>query len=225
MDPKARDFFVAATFVMVAGFIVSLGRRSPDSWTGGRASLRPEERADRKGQTHAGTINWHATVMLTVTVSRCSTSSCASPTSSAGRRAGVARAVAPRGSLVTSAPRTAARSCSSTASTSRTSRRSGTSPRRTTSGSPAAAAPLRSPLDGGGSSTRLRRRRRRCRPRRRRSSTRRSRPPEPSRLSGERASSQTFKLLSIEAPDGPAAVGTAFTRRARRQRHVPRHPR
>ncbi len=29
--------------------------------------------------------------------------------------------------------------------------------------------------------------------------------------SGERASSETFKLLSIEAPDGPAAVGTAFT--------------
>ena len=29
--------------------------------------------------------------------------------------------------------------------------------------------------------------------------------------SGERASSQTFKLLSIEAPAGPASVGTAFT--------------
>jgi hypothetical protein len=29
--------------------------------------------------------------------------------------------------------------------------------------------------------------------------------------SGERASSQTFKLLSIEAPEGPAAVGTAFS--------------
>jgi hypothetical protein len=29
--------------------------------------------------------------------------------------------------------------------------------------------------------------------------------------SGERASSETFKLLSIDAPDGPAAVGTAFT--------------
>jgi hypothetical protein len=29
--------------------------------------------------------------------------------------------------------------------------------------------------------------------------------------SGERASSETFKLLSIEAPDGPAAVGTTFT--------------
>jgi hypothetical protein len=28
--------------------------------------------------------------------------------------------------------------------------------------------------------------------------------------SGERASSATFKLLSIDAPDGPAAVGTAF---------------
>jgi hypothetical protein len=29
--------------------------------------------------------------------------------------------------------------------------------------------------------------------------------------SGERASSQTFKLLSIEAPEGPASVGTVFT--------------
>jgi hypothetical protein len=29
--------------------------------------------------------------------------------------------------------------------------------------------------------------------------------------SGERASSETFKLLSLDAPDGPAAVGTAFT--------------
>ena len=29
--------------------------------------------------------------------------------------------------------------------------------------------------------------------------------------SGERASSETFKLLSLEAPDGPAAVGTTFT--------------
>ena len=29
--------------------------------------------------------------------------------------------------------------------------------------------------------------------------------------SGERASSETFKLLSIEAPEGPAGVGTSFT--------------
>ena len=29
--------------------------------------------------------------------------------------------------------------------------------------------------------------------------------------SGERANSQTFKLLSMEAPEGPAEVGTAFT--------------
>lgn len=29
--------------------------------------------------------------------------------------------------------------------------------------------------------------------------------------SGDRASSETFKLLSIDAPDGPAAVGTSFT--------------
>ena len=29
--------------------------------------------------------------------------------------------------------------------------------------------------------------------------------------SGERASSETFKLLSLDAPDGPATVGTTFT--------------
>jgi hypothetical protein len=29
--------------------------------------------------------------------------------------------------------------------------------------------------------------------------------------SGDRASSETFKLLSIDAPDGPAAIGTAFS--------------
>lgn len=29
--------------------------------------------------------------------------------------------------------------------------------------------------------------------------------------SGERASSETFKLLSLDGPEGPAAVGTAFT--------------
>jgi hypothetical protein len=29
--------------------------------------------------------------------------------------------------------------------------------------------------------------------------------------SGERASSETFKLLTLEAPDGPATVGTTFT--------------
>ena len=41
--------------------------------------------------------------------------------------------------------------------------------------------------------------------------------------SGERASSETFKLLSLEAPEGPAAVGTAFTLlRVRRERHVQR---
>ena len=28
--------------------------------------------------------------------------------------------------------------------------------------------------------------------------------------SGERASSETFKLLSMEAPEGPAVIGTAF---------------
>ena len=69
MDPKARDFFVAATFVMVAGFIVSLGAALTDSWTGGRASLATGRagRSERPNTQVWRTINWHATVMLTVT--------------------------------------------------------------------------------------------------------------------------------------------------------------
>ena len=66
----ARDFFRAATFVLVAGFIVSLGtaltgfwdwwtglEREPDSGVIGRAKHTQVWR----------TANWHMTVMLTVT--------------------------------------------------------------------------------------------------------------------------------------------------------------
>jgi uncharacterized membrane protein len=71
-DPfRARDFFVAATFVMVAGFIVSLGAALTgfmDWWKGipRDKSTGPIGRA-KHTQTWR-TINWHATVMVTVTV-------------------------------------------------------------------------------------------------------------------------------------------------------------
>lgn len=68
-DPKAQDFFAAATFVMVAGFIVSLGAALTgffDWWKG-----IPRDRSGPLGRAkHTQvwrTINWHATVMLTVT--------------------------------------------------------------------------------------------------------------------------------------------------------------
>jgi uncharacterized membrane protein len=68
---RAHDFGVAATFVMVAGFIVSLGAAFTgffDWWKGipRDKSTGPIGRA-RHTQVWR-TINWHATVMLTVTV-------------------------------------------------------------------------------------------------------------------------------------------------------------
>lgn len=69
-DAKAQDFFAAATFVMVAGFIVSLGAVLTgffDWWKG-----IPRDRASgpigRAKHTQVWrTINWHAAVMLAVT--------------------------------------------------------------------------------------------------------------------------------------------------------------
>ena len=54
-DPKAHDFFVAATFVMVAGFHREPRRRTHriHGLVEGDPS-RPQERADRQGQAHAG---------------------------------------------------------------------------------------------------------------------------------------------------------------------------
>jgi uncharacterized membrane protein len=71
-DPeRAQDFFAAATFVMVAGFIVSLGAALTgfmDWWKG--IPREPESGPiGRAKHTQAWrTINWHATVMVTVTV-------------------------------------------------------------------------------------------------------------------------------------------------------------
>jgi uncharacterized membrane protein len=70
-DPKAHDFFAAATFVMVAGFIVSLGAALTGfmDWWKGIPRDRNSGPIGRAKHTQAWrTINWHATVMVTVTV-------------------------------------------------------------------------------------------------------------------------------------------------------------
>jgi len=67
---KARDFFVAATFVMVAGFIVSLGAALTgfmDWWKGIPRDRKSGPIGKAKHTQVWRTINWHATVMLTVT--------------------------------------------------------------------------------------------------------------------------------------------------------------
>ena len=69
-DPKAHDFFAAATFVMVAGFIVSLGAALTgflDWWKGIPRDRRSGPIGTAKHTQVWRTINWHATVMLTVT--------------------------------------------------------------------------------------------------------------------------------------------------------------
>jgi uncharacterized membrane protein len=69
-DPKAQDFFAAATFVMVAGFIVSLGAALTGffDWWKGIPRDRKSGPIGRAKHTQVWrTINWHATVMLTVT--------------------------------------------------------------------------------------------------------------------------------------------------------------
>ena len=69
-DPKAHDFFAAATFVMVAGFVVSLGAALTGfmDWWKGIPRDRKSGPIGRAKHTQAWrTINWHATVMLTVT--------------------------------------------------------------------------------------------------------------------------------------------------------------
>ena len=69
-DPKAQDFFAAATFVMVAGFIVSLGAALTGfmDWWKGIPRDRTVGPIGRAKHTQVWrTINWHATVMLTVT--------------------------------------------------------------------------------------------------------------------------------------------------------------
>jgi len=70
-DAKAQDFFAAATFVMVAGFVVSLGTALTgflDWWKGIPRDRRSGPIGRAKRTQVWRTINWHATVMVTVTV-------------------------------------------------------------------------------------------------------------------------------------------------------------
>src|ERR687892_15126 len=68
-DPKSRDFFVSATFVMVAGFIVSLGTATTGFWDWWKGIDRePTGLLGRAQHTQVWrTINTHMAIMLSVT--------------------------------------------------------------------------------------------------------------------------------------------------------------
>ena len=70
-DPKAHDFFAAATFVMAAGYIVGLGAVLTgflDWWKGIPRDRKSGPIGKAKHTQVWRTINWHATVMIVVTV-------------------------------------------------------------------------------------------------------------------------------------------------------------
>ena len=70
-DPKAHDFFAAATFVMAAGYIVGLGAMFTgflDWWKGIPRDRSSGPIGKAKHTQVWRTINWHATVMIVVTV-------------------------------------------------------------------------------------------------------------------------------------------------------------
>lgn len=70
-DPKARDFFVAATFVMVPGNAIGLLAVITGFWEWWKGIPRDRSTGwlGRAKHTQAWrTINWHATVMVTVQV-------------------------------------------------------------------------------------------------------------------------------------------------------------
>jgi uncharacterized membrane protein len=70
-DPKARDFFVAATFVMVAGYVVAIGAIITGFWDWWKGIPRDRKSGPIGKAKHTQvwrTINWHATVMVTAQV-------------------------------------------------------------------------------------------------------------------------------------------------------------
>ena len=70
-DPKAHDFFAAATFVIAAGFVVGLGAVLTgflDWWKGIPRDRTSGPIGTAKHTQVWRTINWHATVMIVVTV-------------------------------------------------------------------------------------------------------------------------------------------------------------
>ena len=70
-DPKARDFFVAATFVMVAGYVVAVLAIITGFWDWWKGIPRDRKSGPIGKAKHTQvwrTINWHATVMITAQV-------------------------------------------------------------------------------------------------------------------------------------------------------------
>lgn len=70
-DPKARDFFVAATFVMVPGYLVGLLAVLTgffDWWKGIPRDRKSGWLGRAKHTQTWRTINWHATVMVTAQI-------------------------------------------------------------------------------------------------------------------------------------------------------------
>jgi uncharacterized membrane protein len=67
----ARDAFVAGTYVIIAGFVVSLGAAVTGFWDWWKSVERRPDTGPIGRAAHTQvwrTVNWHATVMVTVTV-------------------------------------------------------------------------------------------------------------------------------------------------------------
>jgi len=70
-DPKAHDFFAAATFVMVAGYVVAIFAIITGFWDWWKGIPRDRSSGPIGRAKHTQvwrTINWHATVMITAEV-------------------------------------------------------------------------------------------------------------------------------------------------------------
>jgi uncharacterized membrane protein len=70
-DPKAHDFFAAATFVMVAGYVVAILAIITGFWDWWKGIPRDRKSGPIGKAKHTQvwrTINWHATVMITAQV-------------------------------------------------------------------------------------------------------------------------------------------------------------
>jgi uncharacterized membrane protein len=70
-DPKAHDFFAAATFVMVAGYAVAILTIITGFWDWWKGIPRDRKSGPIGKAKHTQvwrTINWHATVMITAQV-------------------------------------------------------------------------------------------------------------------------------------------------------------
>ena len=215
-DPKAHDFFAAATFVMVAGYVVSMGAALTgfmDWWKGIPRDRKSGPIGKAKHTQVWRTINFHATVMIVVTVETLIDILQRVPNFDEGQTQPlwlVLSLISAAGVLFGAGVRWDARV---RVRLQRRERGGGLEGVRGGSHP----SPARRLLVVGVSMAA-------DRPLGYRTQTSVTSAASPQIVydtiadlrndpdwSGERASSETFKLLSMEAPKGPAAVGTAFT--------------